>query len=88
MKGLITRFTIGAVFALPLMLLSFALAQAKPPAQPVTSVKGNCQACHEGFQKAWEAGAHGRATVDPTFNTGETLTSITLAPRSGAVLLR
>ncbi len=69
MKGLTTRFTIGVVFALPLMLLSFALAQATPPTQPVTPVKGNCQACHEDFQKAWEAGAHGRATVDPAFKT-------------------
>jgi hypothetical protein len=29
-----------------------------------------------------------RGTVDPTFNTGESLSSITLAARSGAILLR
>jgi hypothetical protein len=58
------------LIALPLMVLTFALAsanapQADEPPNPAASLA--CNMCHEDFQKAWKAGAHGQATNDPAF---------------------
>ncbi len=72
MKKICIRLIYGLLFALPLMLLSFALAQAgetpqtQPPPEP-TQAALLCPACHESFQDAWVKSAHGQAATDPTF---------------------
>ncbi len=64
MKRCLCRLLVGLVFALPVALATFALAQADP-------VRGeeapDCQACHLAYQQRWQAGAHGQAWVDPKF---------------------
>jgi hypothetical protein len=68
MKQLISRLTFGAIFALPLALLTFALAQASPPRSGGQADEPDCQSCHSSYQEAWQAGAHGNALNDPAFN--------------------
>lgn len=63
----LTRFGYGVLFALPLMLATYALAQAGTPAQEGQGGELNCAACHPAFQEAWEKGAHGQAAIDPGF---------------------
>lgn len=85
MKNLLVRLFYGILFALPLMLVTFALAsagsaraqtaqpQSTQTQSPLTKAplpqKLSCPACHEFFQQAWETSAHGRSTTDPTFTT-------------------
>lgn len=68
MNKLIKRLFYGALFAIPLMLLTQALVLAAPRSQ-VESPQGelDCAACHPAFQEAWENSAHGNATKDPAF---------------------
>ncbi len=67
-KRLSIRLIYGLVFALPLMMITFALAQASDQ-QPQASNPPDlaCTSCHESFQKSWEQGDHGKATSDPVF---------------------
>jgi hypothetical protein len=64
----ITRLIYGLIFAIPLMMVSFALAQASDqyqeenPSQPL-----ECKECHQAFYDRWENSAHGNATSDPAF---------------------
>jgi len=68
MKRWITRFGYGLSFAIPLMLLTFAIAQAETrPQEDVPPQAPGCPACHEAFQQAWEHGDHGKASTDPAF---------------------
>jgi len=63
----IRRFGYGLCFALPLMMVTFALAQAAAPVQVGQETEPDCATCHPAFQDAWSAGAHGQATDDPAF---------------------
>lgn len=67
MKTTIIRLSYGFLFAIPLMLVTFALAQASNQPQTTPTPGLNCAECHQAFQQAWENGAHGRATLDPVF---------------------
>lgn len=63
---LIYRLAFGLAFALPLALISFALAQASPVRQ-AGGFAPDCQECHSSIQAAWEGGSHSQALVDPVF---------------------
>jgi len=68
MKRLIIRLFYGALFAVPLMMITFALAQASDRGAgnpPRTSE--DCAACHQEFVASWQNSKHGNATTDPTF---------------------
>jgi predicted CXXCH cytochrome family protein len=64
----LSRLLIGLVFALPLALVTFALAQAQPLAQDTPPTDQDCQECHAQYVTAWEGGAHSQALSDPAFN--------------------
>jgi len=65
----ISRSFAGLLFALPLALVSFALAQASSPWQIQEPQALECSECHAEFQAAWEGGAHGQAVTDPAFRS-------------------
>lgn len=71
MKSIINRIIYGTLFAIPLMLLTYAFAQASPPAdadlQEETSQELNCKGCHPAFYETWESGMHGQSYKDPAF---------------------
>ncbi len=57
----------GLLFAVPLMVVTYALAQAASVPQLDASGTQVCATCHPPFQEAWQAGAHGQALEDPAF---------------------
>lgn len=58
MKRWLFRFVIGCAFALPLWMVSVALAQGEaPPALPAPA--SECRECHASFEGALLSGAHG-----------------------------
>jgi predicted CXXCH cytochrome family protein len=67
---IVKRLLYGLLVAIPLMLLTYAIASAQTQTQPElqTTQTLECGACHTEFEQAWINGAHGRATSDPTFN--------------------
>ena len=68
MKRLMIRLLVGLAFALPLMLIAAAIAQASPlPAPLQDATLTNCVVCHADFQTAWENGAHGHAANNQQF---------------------
>ena len=73
MKRFIARLVYGMVFAIPLMILTYALAMASGQATDPRSASNaaqdsaDCQACHAEFFAAWENSDHGNATSDPAF---------------------
>ena len=69
MYKFIRRLFYGVIFAIPLMLATYALVLASPNPQSPTTVEGelDCAVCHPAFQEAWEKSAHGMATSDPVF---------------------
>ncbi|HLE15690.1 MAG TPA: cytochrome c3 family protein [Anaerolineales bacterium] len=71
MRKSLTRLFYGLLFAVPLMLLTYALAQASPVGQesaPAESAQGqDCQSCHPAFQNAWENGMHGTSGSNAAF---------------------
>jgi predicted CXXCH cytochrome family protein len=70
MKRFFTRLFYGLLFALPLMLVTYALAQAgtlPQEQQPEQPAQPNCPVCHESFQESWETSAHGQAATAPEF---------------------
>lgn len=68
MKRILKRLVYGLAFAIPLMLISYALAFASSnPAKPATVTDEDCAACHQSFQAAWKESKHGQATSDPAF---------------------
>jgi hypothetical protein len=70
MKKLTVRLVYGLLFALPLMMITFALLQIPAQAAPPTQVGQNdCATCHPEFVAAWESSDHGNATTDPAFQS-------------------
>ncbi len=68
MKNLLKRLFYGILFAIPLMLVTYALVLAAPRNQAETpSGEKDCAVCHPAFQEAWEVSRHGIATTDPIF---------------------
>jgi predicted CXXCH cytochrome family protein len=71
MKSVVTRIFYGTLFAIPLMLLTYAFAQASPPEiaeEPQGTNPGqDCKSCHPAFYEVWENGLHGQAWSDPAF---------------------
>lgn len=69
MKKLMIRLMLGLVFAIPLMLLATAMAQASPivaaPAREATL--SNCVVCHAEYQNTWEHGSHGQSATNAAF---------------------
>lgn len=76
------RLLLGLVIALPLALVTYALASpeatptvlaaaAAPAATALppngTAADTDCAECHAQYQTAWEAGAHSQALSDPIF---------------------
>jgi hypothetical protein len=66
-KKILFRLGIGLTIALPLMLLTFAFAQAKDQPQQAATGGPNCSLCHSNHQVAWEQGAHAQAAVNSIF---------------------
>jgi predicted CXXCH cytochrome family protein len=60
MKRWILRGMIGLAFAVPIMLLTAAVAAAHPSASPPAG-QFTCLACHRDTQEAWAEGSHGKA---------------------------
>ncbi len=71
MKRLMLRLMLGLVFAIPLMLVATAWAQAGPivPAPVKEATLSNCVVCHAEYQDAWAHGAHGQAATNTNFIT-------------------
>jgi predicted CXXCH cytochrome family protein len=83
MRTLLTRLVYGLLFAIPLMLVTYAFAQAGPGQtgseldagsqlmqgeEPAEQAKDlDCQSCHPAFFQAWQQGTHGKAGSDPAF---------------------
>ena len=63
----IKRFIVGLFFAIPLMLMTYALVSAADAPQASGQTTGDCVSCHQDFQNSWMAGSHGQATTDPIF---------------------
>ncbi|MGW8249626.1 MAG: multiheme c-type cytochrome [Anaerolineales bacterium] len=70
MRKFFVRLVYGLVFAVPLMIVTYALALAADQGS-VLSTTGqqptDCATCHQEFQAAWEKSRHGIATSDPAF---------------------
>lgn len=58
----------GLLFAIPMMMVTFALAQAADTPQVAPETQ-DCATCHPAFHEAWSVGAHGQALDDPAFIT-------------------
>lgn len=71
MKKILTRIFYGMLFAIPLMLVTFAFAQAGPPMQDEQPAdvppEQNCKSCHPAFYETWEDGLHGQAFDNSAF---------------------
>jgi Cytochrome c554 and c-prime len=79
MKTQLTRLLYGLLFAVPLMLVTYAFAYASSPVQAdqpsaenstgelAASGELDCQSCHPAFYEGWENGIHGQAGSDPAF---------------------
>lgn len=71
MKIVLKRIAYGILFAIPLMLLTYAFAQASPPVDTNTQVQvsqeQDCKGCHPAFYETWEDGLHGQSFSDPAF---------------------
>lgn len=69
MLNFIKRLFYGVLFAIPLMLVTYALVLASPSPQSPTTPEGDldCAVCHPAFQEAWENSSHANATSDPIF---------------------
>lgn len=71
MKTIYSRIFYGILFAIPLMLLTYAFAQASPSVdveqQGEIPPEQECKTCHPAFYETWEDGLHGQAFDDPAF---------------------
>lgn len=71
MKSVVSRILHGILFAIPLMLLTYAFAQASTPEidvqQQEVPNEQDCKSCHPAFYEVWEDGLHGQAWSDPAF---------------------
>jgi hypothetical protein len=59
-KSWLLRVLVGAAFALPLLLISAALAQADQPPAAVPDAQ-TCRDCHDSFFTALDSGQHSAA---------------------------
>jgi formate-dependent nitrite reductase cytochrome c552 subunit len=66
-KRLFIRLGYGMLFALPLMLLTFAIALAQSQPESEQTHKLDCKACHSNYHKAWEGGAHAQSAISSGF---------------------
>ncbi len=57
----------GLLFAVPLMMVTFAFAQAASAPQLEAAETQDCSTCHPEFHETWQVGAHGQALNDPAF---------------------
>src|SRR3970040_129967 len=69
MNKWIFRIGVGLAVALPVALFTAAIAGAAGSAPTGVASDIPCQVCHSEIEEAWVDGAHGNATVDPTFRT-------------------
>jgi predicted CXXCH cytochrome family protein len=67
MLRLIKSLGYGLLFAVPLMIVTYAMAQAAYSPQLDTPESRECSSCHQEFHDAWVGGAHGQALDDPAF---------------------
>lgn len=65
MKTWLLRIITGLAFAVPMVLVTFALVRADHPVRPPAT--GQCATCHPDSYDTWHAGAHGQAVSDPAF---------------------
>jgi hypothetical protein len=56
------RVLVGLAFAIPMGMVSVALAQTEGGAPVTEAQTQDCRDCHESFQTAWMGGAHGPAS--------------------------
>jgi predicted CXXCH cytochrome family protein len=61
------RVGVGLVIAVPMALFTAAMAGADDTSPPPSAGNVPCKTCHSQFDEEWANGAHGHATVDPTF---------------------
>jgi hypothetical protein len=66
-KRMLVRLGYGLLFAIPLMILTFAMAKAETPQQDVPPNSVDCSLCHASFTTAWEESSHAHAGVNPLF---------------------
>ncbi len=73
MKMILHRLIYGALFAIPLMLVTYAFGYASPAPQTNPESQADapqsldCKSCHPAFFAAWEDGLHGKAGSEPAF---------------------
>lgn len=67
MKRRLGHLLIGLACAVPLALLTFALARAETAPRDTAPTDGDCQQCHAQYQQAWAGGAHSQALSDPVY---------------------
>jgi len=66
MKKFFKRLIVGLIFAVPLMVVTYAIGLASDQAQDVPT-DPDCGSCHAAFVEAWGDSLHGHATTDPAF---------------------
>jgi predicted CXXCH cytochrome family protein len=64
--SLMKRVVFGFCFAVPLVLLTVVVSQARSPQQEEV-LPTECQSCHAGVVANWENSAHGLAATEPAF---------------------
>ncbi len=67
MKKFFKRLLVGLIFAIPLMIVTYAIGLASDQVQDVPT-DPDCASCHAAFVEAWGDSLHGHATTDPVFN--------------------
>jgi len=67
MKRWLLRCLIGFAFAVPLMLLTAAVATAQPSRAQEAQGDLTCQACHRDTHFAWVDSSHGKAAESDTY---------------------
>lgn len=67
MKRWTVRGLSGLAFAVPIMLLTAAVAAAQPSTLPPPAGDLTCRACHKDTHNAWADGSHGRAAESETY---------------------
>jgi predicted CXXCH cytochrome family protein len=67
MKWIFKRMLHGLVFALPLMIVTYAVVQASPGQQEEPADQLDCSSCHSSFVNTWMQSAHGQAGSNPIF---------------------
>jgi len=66
MKKFFKRLLVGLIFAIPLMIVTYAIGLASDQVQDVPT-DPDCASCHAAFTEAWGNSLHGHATTDEVF---------------------